>query len=104
MTNRDLLGKKTLSSAQRKHLLGLAAQLSNAQTALEAAKRAADVAQANADAFLVYCAEENGVDLGAHGWRFSQEEMAFVQVTDERPTVGRMEKAAEIAPMQNGSG
>lgn len=74
------VASKHLTPAQAKHIALLVAQIHSTQIALDAAQRAKDAAQSNADAFLIYCAEENGIDLGADGWTFVQNELRFVQM------------------------
>lgn len=71
-----------LTAAQKKHIVALATQIALAQQAHDAAKKALDVVQANADAFILYCAEEKGVVLGSDGWGFAQAELSFVRFVD----------------------
>jgi hypothetical protein len=69
---------RPLSAAQQRYLTQLVA-------VLERTHAAATSAQAAANDFVGYCAEEAGVKLGTDGWTFDQTAMAFVQHEDDVP-------------------
>lgn len=76
--NKGQASDKALSAAQRRYVTLLVAQINNAQIAHDAAKKALEAAQNNADNFILYCAEEMGITLGVGGWEFSSNELAFI--------------------------
>jgi hypothetical protein len=69
-----------LTPAQQKQIVRLAGVIGRADIALQAAQEASEVAQGNASAFVGYCAEEHGINLGIDGWRFDQGSLSFVKV------------------------
>lgn len=78
---------KILSVAQQKQFMRVVNALNTAQGNHDKAQAIADAtgqalgaAQAQANNFVAYCAEEMGVTLGADGWTFNQGRMAFEQV------------------------
>ena len=77
--NEKRLATKELSPAQQRHIAYIVTEIRVAQLALDAAKKQLELAQNNADSFIVYCAEENKVALGVDGWSFAQQELKFVQ-------------------------
>lgn len=73
--------------AQQQQVKRLIAQLERAQMEFEAAQKVRDIIQANANNFILYCAEEQGIALGA-GWALDQNSMSFVRM----PAVGDQEE------------
>jgi hypothetical protein len=71
-----------LSAAQQKHLLRLIAALGRATESHKAAQAALDLAQQNANEFIVYCAEECAIQLDRE-WSFDQNRMAFLRQAQE---------------------
>ena len=71
-----------LTSAQEKQLLRLVSVLGRATERQKAAQEALDLAQASANDFIVYCAEEAGIQLGSE-WTFDQARMSFVRQAQE---------------------
>lgn len=67
-----------ITPAQQQQIRRLIAQLERAQLEFEAAQRMRDVIQTNANNFIVYCAEEHSIALGAGQWAFDQNSMSFV--------------------------
>lgn len=72
-----------ITPAQQQQIRRLIAQLERAQLEFETAQRMRDVIQANANNFIVYCAEEHGITLGAGQMAFDQNSMSFVPMPVE---------------------
>lgn len=72
-----------ITHAQQQQIRRLIAQLERAQLEFETAQKVRDVIQANANNFILYCAEEHGITLGAGQMAFDQNSMSFVPMPVE---------------------
>lgn len=92
IAQKNMPPSKPISAAQRRHVERLAAQLKDSDQAFDAAKVVFDAAkalhdsvQASANHYLVYLTDEYDAS-GKEGWRFDQQAMAFVPVSEKDKT------------------
>jgi hypothetical protein len=69
--------RRSITAAQKKYIERLIMQFEKAREVLA-------TTQNNANDFIVYCADEQGIKLGEGSWQFDQETMEFIKPPPEK--------------------